>query len=235
VYALESGLSAFLEMLHKNGGEIKISELITASFPEPFEMAKKSMLNIGIMPFADSVASSINNFKSLSQKEQLKLESFLIDSVQNKNDKHKLVFSFFLYLYVQSTFNKMIANPEYSDALDFYKFRSHRDGYELSLFHTTSDINNSHKDLQEIFFTYFLNELIINRQLSTRHDRGKEQAWFSYINETKTYVWEGDYRPTIYRAARVNILMTFLLSLGIVNYKDQGYVPDLQFMNEMGL
>lgn len=235
VFALESGLSGFLELLHKKGGEIKKSELTTASFQLTFKEIKKEILDDTVQTFEDSVMSTLTVYEKLTPPEQLKLEAFLVDNVKSKNDVNKLIYSFLLFLYAQAVFNKLESNPDYKDALKFYKDRSQRDGYELSLFYTSSDIKKHKDKIEYLFNEYFLNELIISRQWSTRSARGKEQAWFGYINETKTYQWENDYKPTLYRAPRSIILMTFLLSLGIVSIKDGGWEPDLEFMHIMGL
>lgn len=235
VFALESGLSGFLELLHKKGGEIRKHELTATSFQPAFKAIKKDMLAGNVDTFEDSVISTLTNFENLRPAEQLQLEIFLVDGVKSKNGEHKIVYSFLLCLYAQAVFNKLVSNPDYEDALNFYRNRSKRDGYELSLFDTSSDINSHSDEIEALFNECFLNELIINRQWNTRDTRKKELAWFGYIIETNSYVWENDYKPTLYRASRSNILMTFLLSLGIVSIKADGWELDLKFMQVMGL
>ena len=236
VFALESGLSGFLEMLHKKDGAIYKPELTATSFHESFKAIKQDIQNSNVASFEDSVKSTIQNFERLPTAEQLRLEIFLVNAVTEKNDEQKIICFFLLYIYAQAVFNRLRSNADYKDALSFYEYRSHLDGYEMSLFHTSSDIGSCADGIEGLFYEYFLSELIVNRQLTTRRDRGKEQAWFSYINETKTYEWESDYKPTLYRAARSDILMTFLLSLEIVSLsKGEGWSPNMKIIQEMRL
>jgi hypothetical protein len=108
--------------------------------------------------------------------------------------------------------------------------KSSIDEKELSLIQTTFILESYASDsMKEFFESVFMTDWIIQRQLSTRFLRGKEVAWLSYNNELKTYNWEATYNSYLYRASRLDILMTYLLNLDIVEYDahNKGWLPNL--------
>ncbi len=219
VFALESGLSGFLEYLQKNDDSYE-NELI-----KPMEsFFDKDGFQVEIIEgfvVGNEPEEFISNISELNPKQLFNLENYVINKIQSTSLKEKIFYSCILCIYTQALYLKNKNDPSYEKSIKFYLDWAERDGLELSLEHSINELSSI--SIRDYFLEIFVKKWIINRQQYTRDKRQKDVAWFSYNNETKTYNWEANYNPWLYRAARSEILMTFLLNLGIVNHSKDGW------------
>lgn len=215
VYSLESGLSGFLELLHSNNGHIRISDISYNLFEESFNKISKRLKKSNIFVISESVNETISFLKNLDPMKQLNRENHLIDLIRSSSKQEKIIYSFLFYIYVQSLFIKKKETPEIKDALDFYTEFAYQDGQELSLYKCNEQLLEF-PNLKDLFINCYLDEWIIRRQLQTRSQREKEVAWFTKSSETMNYEWENNYESNLYRASRINIFMTFLQNMHLV-------------------
>jgi len=224
IYSLETGLCGFLEFLHKNMGYLPVSRFniladVFDTVCGQFDFFKKHFL-------LNDIGTTLNNLASLDPEEQLYIEEEIIEKILNHNAEQNIVCGFLLYIYVQALYYAKFIDNEYKETINFYIDHSEIDGWELSLQKTMEIIfDSSHKNIKDFFLKEYLKKWIVDRQLDTRRTRGKDVAWFSYNNETKSYNWEAAYQSRLYRAPRSEILMTFLLNLNIVEYQDGQWLP----------
>ena len=228
VYALENGLSGFLQNLQEIG-DMKFNELADIGkgfLSHGLRQFKKDKLK-GLFPLKAKMVDSISALTALSPKERFIIEDLLFEHIYSSTGGLTVFYSFLLYLYVQANHISKHGNIVYKPALGFYNEASSRDGLELSLVSASNDLKYFGDGETEGFFVeYFIRRWIANRQIDTRFDRGKDIAWFSYNHETKTINFEANYDAYLYRASRLNILMTYLLNLEVVHYEDDHWVPN---------
>lgn len=224
VFCLESGLSGFLEYLHKNNGYIKKKKLIFSELS--FYETVSEVPEIQKLISEVDINKTLYNFAECKLDKLKELQDALINKIKENNSWNKMVYSFLLYLFVQALYLSRDNSPDYEKEILFYKQNSKIDGLELSLIQSTdilSDIDV--KSVFNIFDKIFMKEWIIYRQLDTRLRRNKEVAWFSYNHETKSYNWENSYNHDVYRAARAEILLSYLLNLNVVMKNDKSWAP----------
>jgi hypothetical protein len=233
VYSLEAALSAFLEYLHSNNGYMSESDMKSSMLNIYANQSKKVNKSEGILIDKKNISTNINHLINLKPVNKYEIEYLLINKIESASDsEEKMFYAFLLYLYVQANFIDKRKNNVYSGAIKNYSEQSNIDGRELSLIQTTFILESYASDsMKEFFESVFMTDWIIQRQLSTRFFRGKEVAWLSYNNELKTYNWESTYNSYLYRASRLDILMTYLLNLDIVQYDadNKGWLPNLSF------
>lgn len=228
VYALESGLSGFLQYLHASSNDLKINQL---------ENALKDIFSNGvnnykigeceeIVSFTNNKSDYVNRIYSADCKELFVLEQEIVAKISASSSGLRMFYAFVLYVYIQTKFMVLQDAPDYKDTMSFYYERANRDGRELSLFHTT-EVFRTFDLLDAIFFAGFFKQWIFDRQLLTRNTRGKEVAWFSCNDELNSINFESAYSTNIYRASRIEILMSYLLNLEIVEYQDNDWSPNL--------
>jgi hypothetical protein len=223
VFSLESTLSGFLEHLHNKDGVINKNKINMELFTDSFYEIKS--IYDDLFSWSESIKFNIELIGLLDSPEHFTLEQKLIKKVNETSDINKMIHSFLLYVYVQSLYYKINNSDNYVDAVSFYSENSNIDGLELSLIYTNQQMKED-MQLKRFFSDVFLKEWVVNRQLQTRSQRGKEVAWFSEIKEIDSFAWEDSYSPNIYRADRSSILMSFLLNLKVVNFSDNGWVID---------
>ena len=224
IYSLESGLCGFLECLHKNRSFIKLSKF--NSLGDSFETVFAQFSSLKNYIVKEDIEETLYNFINLLPEELRQIEDFIIDKIANNTAENRIVYSFFLYLLTQASYYVKYNDKDYGQTIHFYLDHSEIDGLELSMHKALKVLLDGHyKKIQDFFLNVFLKKWIVERQLYTRNHRGKDVAWFSYNNETKSYNWEASYKPGLYRAARSEILMTFLLNLNIVDYQDRQWQP----------
>lgn len=216
VYSLESALSGFLEILQKTK-TIRVGSL-QKFYLEAFESSFKRS---SLFPKVNYIEDLYQEIKELNCHRKKELEIELIESIRNSTGEQKINSSFYFFLYIQSLFSNFKNDSEYANAIKFYRELSSLDGTELTLNHSSKI--SSGKTIYELF-TIFLEEWVIRRQLNTRIIREKELAWFCYTSETNTYDWEHSYYPTIYRASRMSIFLSFLENTEIVTEYKDGWV-----------
>ena len=219
VFSLESALAGFLEFLHKNNDNIKSSQLNTRI--KDYLLTEMKKLRIEDLTLYSSLRKTFEPIAFLPALKLSDLEKRLIEEIRGQTSLRKTIFSFLLFVYVQALFIKKKVSPGYKNAMKFLHENSYRDGMELSLFQSISETENT--SLEDFLTEIFFEKWIILRQLDTRSRRNKEIAWFSFNSETDTYNWESNYNPGLYRAARSEILMTFLLNFEIVTHKQDGW------------
>lgn len=219
VYSLESGLSGFLEHLQKQDNTYE-SALIKPieQFYDDMDSQVELVDNIKIR---SSINQFIANILKLNPEHLFDLENRLVNEIEISNSIRKIFYSFILCLYAQSLYLKKNNDPSYISAVKFYLDKADIDGMELSLNQSVKELS-SHS-IKDYILNIYLRKWIIQRQQYTRDKRNKDVAWFSINRETKTYNWESDYNPGLYRAARCEILMTFLLNMGIVHHTQEGW------------
>lgn len=232
VYSLEAALSAFLVYLHNKNGYISESDLQSSLLNIYTNQINKIDKSDGVLIGKKNILSNIDHLVNLKPVvDRYKIECLLIDKIDSANDaEENLIYSFLLYLYVQATFLNKKRNKEYSAAIKNYNEKSSMDGNELSLIQTTFIMeSNASNSLKEFFESIFVTDWIIQRQFLIRTEREKDIAWLSYNKELKTYNWESTYSSNLYRASRLDILMTYLLNLDIVQYDtdNKGWLPNL--------
>ncbi|HUL00955.1 MAG TPA: hypothetical protein VLX29_08880 [Nitrospirota bacterium] len=229
VYSLENGLSGFLQYLQGLTTDLKFNELE----PAAREMFKKGQLDcaqdnlIKMIPLAGNITSAYDYFNLQSSNLLYEFEARLVDKIQSASSGLRLFYSFLLYVYLQSKMNSKLKKADYKSSLEFYREGSERDGRELSLLNTLNDVSPVlNEKIEKGFTKIFLKKWIVDRQLETRITRGKDIAWFSRISETQTYSFEENYSTSLYRASRIDILLSFLLNIEIVREGDDSWVPN---------
>ncbi len=228
VFSLESTLSGFLEYLHSKDGVINKNEINKELFNDCFY--EITPIYDDHFSWSESIKFNIEQIEKFDSPEHFTLEQKLIEKVNETSDISKMIHSFLLYVYVQALYYKIDNSVNYVDAVNFYSDNSNIDGLELSLIHTNHQMKDD-MQLKLFFINIFLKEWVLNRQLQTRSQRGKEVAWFSEIKEIESFAWENFYSPNIYRADRSSILMSFLLNLKVVNFSDNGWTIDTKMLH----
>lgn len=219
VFSLESALAGFLEFLHENNDNIKSSQLNTRI--KDYLLTEMKKLRIENLTLYSSLIKTFESIDLLPTLKLSDLEKRLIEEIRGQTSLKKTIFSFLLCVYVQALFIRKQVSQDYKNAMKFLLENSYRDGMELSLFQSISETEDI--SLEDFLTEVFFEKWIISRQLDTRSRRNKEIAWFSFNRETDTYNWESNYSPGLYRAARSEILMTFLLNLEVVIHKQDGW------------
>ena len=196
-------------------------------------MFKKGQLDcaqdnlIKMIPLAGNITSAYDYFNLQSSNLLYEFEARLVDKIQSASSGLRLFYSFLLYVYLQSKMNSKLKKADYKSSLEFYREGSERDGRELSLLNTLNDVSPVlNEKIEKGFTKIFLKKWIVDRQLETRITRGKDIAWFSRISETQTYSFEENYSTSLYRASRIDILLSFLLNIEIVREGDDSWVPN---------
>lgn len=224
-YSLEQGLNGILEFIHSIGGSCKEEDFDTNAFSPTFN----SIINqpeTNITPyFTEITTCTIKKISRLPSNERNDLEIALLNSINNTSGKKRVIYSYLFFIYVNSLYLMLKDNCNYKEAFTFYFEKSNFDGKEISLDYTLDNLMKSEQSLLISMSKLFVKDLIINRQLSTRDNRNKEQAWISYTSETKTYEWENNYTPKLYRAARLDIFLSYLYSLNLVEFSQIGWKP----------
>ncbi len=227
VYSLESGLKGFLEYLQTNNDQ-KVSVLNRSVRALYSDVTSQSQIDEAFVYHTD-VHSTIRDIASLPKQKLLEMEETLVERIGKTSGSVRLIYAFLFYVYVQAQYWRRKDNAGHADALKWYHREATIDGSELSLLQADYEINKLKAGTMEDFFhTVFFTKWIWERQLMTRFNRGKEMAWFSYNRETDMCSWEADYDGTLYRAAREDILMTFLLNLDIVHRAKGGWLPNAE-------
>jgi hypothetical protein len=219
VFSLESALAGFLDFLHKNNN-LK-AHVIYSRIKNYFHDELKKINKIGDIKISAPLNDIRNNIVALSYNQLKKLENELIEKVKREESLKKIIYSYFLLIYIQAQYLKRIQSSKYENSIKFLNELSNIDGMELSLLQSLDETCNDSIlfFLEEVFFKKW----IIARQLDTRLRRQKDVAWFSYNSETDSFSWESNYETYLYRAARSEILMTFLLNLEIVKHEQAGW------------
>ena len=236
VYSLEQGLAGFLEDLHKRGTTgLSKTALKAGQFTKAHDRTIETEPKFTIFR-SGQVRDCVQKVARLDPGQLYRLEAALIDEVHDSDGRSRVASAYLLHLYVRGIFEALETTPNNHEAIEFYADAAQRDGHELSLLHLASR-SSDEQGVDENLVDNFLVDLVINRQLSTREARGKEQAWFAFISETATYEWESEYVPHLYRAARSNIFMSLVLSLGLVERSEDehGWLPNRQALSNAGL
>lgn len=231
VFSLESALEGFLEFLHENNNNIKSSHIDTTI--KDFFLQRLNKHGIKDLKIQSSLKKSTESIALLSSHKLSEIENKLIVEVRRQTSLDRTLIAFYLNVYTQALFIKRKTSSDYEYALEFLFEHSYIDGNELSLFQSldeTEDIS-----IEDFLTEVFFEKWVLLRQLDTRSRRDKEVAWFSFNSETDSYNWESSYSPGLHRAARSEILMTFLLNLEIVNHKQEGWYlnPNSGFYKHM--
>ncbi len=219
VFTLQSALVGFLDFLHKNNN-LKAQRLYS-QVKEYFHDELRKVKKIGDVEIQASVKESRSNIMALLPNQLKKLENELVKKVKKETSLKKIIYAFFLLIYIQAQYLKRGKSSKYENAIKFLYELSYIDGMELSLLQSLDEIGND--SLIFFLFEVFFKKWIIGRQLDTRLRRHKDVAWFSYNSETDSFSWESNYDTDLYRAARSEILMTFLLNLEIVEHEEDGW------------
>ena len=217
VYALESALSGFLQFLHSNNNSFSENAVITFLNRYFNKIQANLDKNISFLNPKDDCSQIINKLKNIKSSKLLDIKSIIIHNIQNESGLNKIIYSFYLYIFIQSTFNLKFTDKHYSKAIDFYITNSNLDGRELSLIDGFEILKNRNQSMIDFFIEIFLNKWVIQKQLEIRHFRQKNVSWFHYNKETETFNWESDYTPILYRASRIDILLSFLENIDIVD------------------
>ena len=233
IFALESGLQGFLELLQKRG-DLRESDF-AANFDEQAsgKVVGRLARDLGIA-FPAATSAVIETLGRMEGMTLLQIEAYVCDRVQEATGRTRVAWSFALCLYATALYVAVQDDPDYADALDFYEKRASWDGDELSLLGAHDQLR-AEVDLVDGLRDIFLREWVIGRQLQVRTRRRKEVAWFSYSRENRTYDWESDYHPTLYRASRIDIFLAFLLNMDVVRYEKGGWHANPAALTELGV
>jgi hypothetical protein len=217
IFALESGLRGFLEVLQSSGG-LHVRDLPHTVGASQVTTALSHLEDDLELPLSTNLSALLEDLYSLEADERHRLEVYLSRRVQDDSSgADRMAWAYLLYLYAQSLYLAMQSDEAYVDAIDFYQGYAHWDGREISLEDTRSSIEPE-STLATHFQTSFVRDWVISRQLQVRSRRRKEVAWFSLSDEFSSYDWEAPYHARLYRASRFHILLSFLHNLSVITY-----------------
>ena len=123
VFALESGLSGFLQYLQEIGSDLKSNKLELSGnkiFHESIYQLKQEKFS-KMFPLQDGLRKTMKSISSQSSEKLYAMEESLIEKIISSSSQLKIFYSFLLYLYLQTKYIEKATNNEYDKSLTFYQ------------------------------------------------------------------------------------------------------------------